>query len=124
MNEVVWSYFKDTCGLVKAVSKFNHYNSMSKSKLKKCLRELKFRNGNLEEIKYISRLLRKRMCLNRFTQRDGEQELNANFWKFCCNELDKSDEAEPNFNEASCFDYFKSVFSERLSTVYLISRLG
>ena len=66
MNEVVWSYFKDTCGLVKAVSKFNHYNSMSKSKLKKCLRE-----------------------------------------------LDKSDEAEPNFNEASCFEYFKSVFSER-----------
>ena len=113
MNKVVWSYFKDTCGLVKAVSKFNHYNSMSKSKLKKCLRELKFRNGNLEEIKYISRLLRKRMCLNRFTQRDCEQELNANFWKFCSNELDKSDEAEPNFNEASCFDYFKSVFSER-----------
>ena len=26
MNEVVWSYFKDTCGLVKAVSKFNHYS--------------------------------------------------------------------------------------------------
>ena len=59
MNEVVCSYFQDACDLVKEVSKFNHYNSMSKSKLKKCLRELKFCNGNLEEIKYISRLLHK-----------------------------------------------------------------
>jgi hypothetical protein len=25
MNNVIWSYFKDTCGLVKSANKFEHY---------------------------------------------------------------------------------------------------
>ncbi|CAB4017701.1 Hypothetical predicted protein [Paramuricea clavata] len=113
MNNIIWSYFKDTCGLVKSANKFDHYRSMSKSKLKKFLKDLKSNGGSLEETKFVSKLLRKRMQSRVNDQRDYENELNENFWKFCKNEFENTEELEPNLSEQSCFDYFKNLFKEK-----------
>jgi hypothetical protein len=44
MNNVIWSYFKDTCGLVKSANKFEHY---VKIKVKKMLKRFKIERGQL-----------------------------------------------------------------------------
>ncbi len=113
MNNIIWSYFKDTCGLAKSGNNFDHYKNMSKSKLKKCLKDLKINGGSVKEIKFVSKLLRKRMQSSVFTQRDYQNEYNENFWKFCKTEFEYTNVTEPKFNEQTCFDYFKSVFEEK-----------
>ena len=48
MNNIIWTYFKDTCGLAKSGCNFDHYKTMSKSKLKKYLKDLKLNGGKSE----------------------------------------------------------------------------
>ena len=55
MNRTMWAYFNDNYGQVKPRTKFSQYNNMSKSKLKKSLKNLKLQCGNLEEIRYVSK---------------------------------------------------------------------
>ena len=113
MNNVIWTYFKDTCGLAKSGCNFDHYKTMSKSKLKKYLKDLKLNGGSLKEIKFVSKLLRKRMQSSVYAQRDYEKEYNDNFWKFCKDEFEYTNVIEPTFNEQTCFDYFKNIFKEK-----------
>ncbi|CAB3998902.1 Hypothetical predicted protein [Paramuricea clavata] len=87
LNRTMWAYFSANYGQVKARNEFNHYNNMSKSKLKKCLRNLKLQNGKLEEKKYVNRLLRKK--LRSHVQRSYEEELSKDFWKFCKKEFEE-----------------------------------
>ena len=112
LNRIMWAYFNDNYGQVKSKSKFSHYNSMSKSKLKKRLKNLKLQNGKLEEIRYVSRLLRKKLCSH--DQRNYEEELRKDFWKFCKKEFEQSETQEPNFDESSCYDYFRNIFFEKI----------
>lgn len=86
---------------------------MSKSKLKKCLKDLKSNGGNLKEIKFVSKLLRKRMQSSVYAQRDYEKEYNDNFWKFCKDEFEYTNALEPQFNEKTCFNYFRNIFEEK-----------
>ena len=109
LNRTMWAYFSANYGQVKARNEFNY--NMSKSKLKKCLRNLKLQNGKLEEIKYVSRLLRKK--LRSHVQRNYEEELSKDFWKFCKKEFEESETQEPNFDESSCYDYFRNIFFEK-----------
>ena len=85
---------------------------MSKSKLKKSLKNLKLQCGNLEEIRYVSELLRKKLCFKDQT-RNYEEDLSKDFWKFCKREFEQSETQQPNFDELSCYDHFKSVFTEK-----------
>ena len=88
MNNIIWTYFKDTCGLAKSGCNFDHYKTMSKSKLKKCLKDLKLNRGSVKEIKFVSKLLRKWMQSSVYAQRDYEKEYKDNFWKFCKDEFE------------------------------------
>ena len=108
----MWAYFNDNYGQVKPRTKFSQYNNMSKSKLKKSLKNLKLQCGNLEEIRYVSKLLRKKLCFKDQT-RNYEEDLSKDFWKFCKGEFEQSETQQPNFDELSCYDYFKSVFREK-----------
>ena len=108
----MWVYFNDNYGQVKPRTKFSQYNNMSKSKLKKSLKNLKLQCGNLEEIRYISKLLRKKLCF-KDQARNYEKDLSKDFWKFCKGEFEQSETQQPNFDELSCYDYFKSVFLEK-----------
>ena len=58
----MWAYFNDNYWQVKPRIKLSQYNNMSKSKIKKSLKNLKLQCGNLEEIRYVSKLLRKKLC--------------------------------------------------------------
>ena len=108
----MWAYFNDNYGQVKPRSKFNQYNTMSKSKLKKILRNLKLRCGNVEEIRYVSKLLRKKLRSQDHV-RNYEEELSKDFWKFCKGEFEQAESQQPNFDESTCYDYFKNVFLEK-----------
>ena len=77
---------------------------MSKSKLKKCLLNLKIQCGKLEEIRYVRKKLRYQN-----QTRDYEGELNKDFWKFCKGEFER----QPNFDEWACYNYFKSILLEK-----------
>ena len=113
MNNIIWSYFKDTCGLAMSSSNFDHYKTLSKSKLKKRLKDLKLNGGSLKEIKFFSKLLRKRMQSSVYAQRDYEKEYNDNCWKFCNDEFENTNIIEPKFYEQTCFDHFKNIFKEK-----------
>ena len=97
---------------------------MSKSKLKKYLKDLKLNGGSLKEIKFVSKLLRKRMQSSVYAQRDYEKEYNDNFWKFCKDEFEYTNMIEPTFNEQTCFDYFKIFLKKRTKAVCSIGPLG
>ena len=58
----MWAYFNDNYWQVKPRTKLSQYNNMSKSKIKKSLKNLKLQCENLEEIRYVSKLLRKKLC--------------------------------------------------------------
>ena len=95
---------------------------MSKSKLKKCLRNLKLQNGKLEEIKYVNRLLRKK--LRSHVQRNYEEELSKDFWKFCKKEFEESETQEPNFDESSSMIILEIFSSKSIKTEHSTFPLG
>ncbi|CAB4007076.1 Hypothetical predicted protein [Paramuricea clavata] len=51
--------------------------------------------------------------LDSYCEKEYSQALNENFWKFCKNEFENTEELEPNLSEQSCFDYFKNLFKEK-----------
>ena len=86
---------------------------MSKSKLKKILRNLNLQCGNVDEIRYVSKLLRKKLR-SQDQVRNYEEELSKDFWKFCKGEFEQAESQQPNFDESTCYDFFKNVFLEKL----------
>jgi len=69
MNETIYDYVKENYGYVQSIlnSPFVHkYKDMSVTDLKKCLKQLKLKCEDINEIKYVSRLLRDRL------RKDGE----------------------------------------------------
>ena len=117
-NDIVYSYFEANYGHAKNVDsneqfKQKYYN-LSKNSLKKHLKTLKSHTPKrIDEIKYVSRLLRHKLNKNTTNEDfDHNQRLKQNFWKYCNNQLDKEETTEPTFNENQCYDYFHRVCSE------------
>ena len=110
----MYDYFEQNYGKVKnPENNFQQYNNLSKSKLKKCLKDLKERQAQLEEIKYVSHLLRNKLRKNEEDFRDHEKEVNENLWKYCENTFEKNEKPQPQCTENSCYSYFKSLLTEK-----------
>ena len=82
-QSLIYNCFKDHCGLVKLEYELR-YDHLSKSKLKKTLRELKSKEiTDIKEIKYISKLRKFKAnniindCFNHNVK------INNNFWNYC-----------------------------------------
>ena len=94
------------------------YQTYSKNQLKKALKTLKAHEiSSVQEIKYVSRLLR-----NRYRKKEAEENTNherlysENVWNYCKRIFEPNeDKIKPDFSEQSCYTYFKDILSEKKS---------
>ena len=77
----------------------------------------KFESDNVNKVKFVARLLRKKLSGNlnstsKVTPIDHNAEITKNFWKYVKNyvEGEKSDNQKPSFCKKKCVGYFKSAF--------------
>ena len=114
----MYEYFKDNYGLSKSELS-STYDHLSKNQLKKSLRQIKSSvNPNIEEVKYISRLLRRRFK-NDGQNADGydhNAKISRNFWSYCKNIFENKERVKPEFSEKECFEYFSNVVKEKGKT--------
>ena len=110
-QSLIYNYFKDHCGLVKSEYELR-YDHLSKSKLKKALPELKSNDiTDIKEIKYISKLLRRKFKINN-TINDGlnhNVKINNNFWNYCKETFESKERVLQDFDESTCYKQFKNV---------------
>ena len=110
LNDAVYNYFADNYGYCETVPDQNlitKYKEYMVKELKKALQHLKFNQGNLSEIKYVSRALREKLRINS-NRADGlssnesffnhDQYLGRNFWGYVKNIINKKDAVLPSYN--------------------------
>ena len=85
------------------------YSNLSKSKLEKLLRTEKTRiHSNAELIRFLSKLLRSKYKNNGIIPNVCHQsDFEKDFCKYCESNLDKKERPDPEFDEQSCYNYFK-----------------
>ena len=80
--------------------------------MKKALPELKSNDiTDIKEIKYISKLLRRKFKTNS-TIKDGlnhNVKLNSNFWNYCEETFESKERVLPDFDESARYKHFKNV---------------
>jgi len=122
MNSVIYQYYKDSYGYVNdsSTSAFvSKYKDASVKDLKKGLKQLKLECVDISEIKYMSRLLRKKICkcksltndLNTHGVNDHDQYMGKNFWGYVKNVLVKKRTLRPSFDKEQCTEFFLKSFS-------------
>ena len=117
---IVYEYFKNTCGTVNANQEMNNlfqnkYKDSTKNQLKKILKELKSsQDKNVNEIKFVSRLLRNNIRKpNQYSidSADHDSEISCSFWNYCKKHIIREEKISPTFNMKTCYDYFKKTVS-------------
>ena len=117
-NDIVYNYFKDNYGLVNVknsvdVTLYEKYLDMSKSQLKKELRKLKDGDTQIDEIRYVSKLLRRKVSKSAkqdIATVDHDSEITNNFWSYCKRYLEFDEIKLPTFTKEACQEYFKKSF--------------
>ena len=123
MNDTIYGFLAKNYGLVERghnidIELEDTYKNFSKQQLKKELSRLKkLEPDNVNKVKFVARLLRKKLAENlnstsKVTSIDHNAEITKNFWKHVKNyvEGEKSDNQKPSFGKKKCADYFKSAF--------------
>ena len=68
----------------------------------------------VEEIKRVSRALRKRYKQRTYTDFDHQTEFYKNYWKYCEKVFEpQSEKTKPTFNETDCQQYFRKILSKK-----------
>ena len=121
-NDLVYNYFKENYGTVKSTSLKEDglrqkYNGMSKSQLKRDLRNLKrviTANTDIDEIRYIAKLLRGKVNnpsnQTDVTAIDHDKEIVDSFWSYCKQYLEAGKQKLPTCSRESCQTYFRNSF--------------
>ena len=120
MTNLVYDYFAENFGTVNkskdSDSEFqSKYANYSKQDLKRELKALKRQSPvDVENIKYVSRLLRK--CVQNRRQDNvkainHDEEIRKNFWAYVKLYLDCSDYLAPTFDLTKCTSYFKNIWN-------------
>ena len=114
----VYDYFASNFGTINKWMNSvleNKYRPYSVKTLKQKLRALKYDSSqaNIEEIRYVSGLIRKK--ITKTTWQDMaysvQKGLNKNFWTTCNKIFTTALAAVPTFDINSCFNYFKNTLS-------------
>ena len=117
LNNIIYDYFAQNFGYSESVpdnSLLNKYKDYEIKDLKKALKTLKSTSGELDEIKYVSHILRDKLRSNNNNESslDSSQSLNhdkyigKNFWGYVKNILSKKDTVLPSFNMTQCLSHF------------------
>ena len=103
MQNKIYEYFSETHGQVKD-KEINEYENWTKIQLKKHPKLLQSQNPKpVEEIKRVSRVLRKRYKQRSNTDFDHQTEFYKNYWKYCDKVFEPlSEKNKPTFNETVC----------------------
>ena len=121
MNDTIYGFLEKNYGLVERghnidIELEDTYKNFSKQQLKKELSRLKkFELDNVNKVKFVARLLRKKLAGNlnitsKVTTIDHKAEITKNLWKYIKNYVEggKSDNQKPSFGKRKCVGYFKS----------------
>ena len=126
----VYNYFKENFGIVNDSSAENKdlalkYKSLSNGQMKSTIKKLKNKNAPVNEIRFLSKLLRQRLkTLNSLSSSsvDHDLEINNHFWGYCKKFIDKPLRILPSFDVKKCHEYFHKSFScTNKNIVYTIS---
>jgi Reverse transcriptase (RNA-dependent DNA polymerase)/zinc-binding in reverse transcriptase len=125
IQDEVYNYFATTWGTRLAADDSDFivkYKDRSTGSLQKSLKLLKkysnVRNDNLSEIKYVSALIRSKLCT---TMRNNHgiscdsslaRNLNSRFWKTCTNLFNAVDKVLPSFDVSTCYSYFVNIATQ------------
>ena len=136
LNSVIYNYFANNFGHNATVPDKNMvdlYKEYTIKDLKKALQNLKSNNGDLNEIKYVSRTLRDKLrnnsinCINADVLNNTEsfnhnKYLEQNFWGYVKNIFKRKDAVLPSFNMTDCLLYFsKSLAKINSNNLFVIS---
>ena len=117
-NIKVYNYMADNYGLVNNASDLDNslkekYTDYNKHKLKKCLRLLKTNEReNLNEIRFVSKLLRSKIqteqssVTTKSTNINHNELIKSDFWKYVKRFIEKPKKILPTFNQIVCTEYF------------------
>ena len=122
MNNVLYRYYKENYGCVNDSSTFafvSQYKDASVRELKKRLKQLKLECVEISEIKYVSRLLRRKICkpgslahdINGHGISDHDEYIGKNFWGYVKNTFAKRGTPLPSFDKERCTEFFLKYFS-------------
>ena len=95
----------------------NKYELYTIMDLRRELKQLKQNNGNINEIKFISRRLRKLLSINSRseytvnTNIDHDKYIRNNLWGYVKDFLTRKSTILPTFNKDDCFSFFTKSFS-------------
>ena len=123
LNNTIYNYFAENFGYVESLpdkSLKEKYENHNVKDLKKALKTLKTSKSNLAEIKYVSRLLRKKLVANTVNKATdtADESLNhdnyveRNFWAYVKYMFDRKDLVLPTFTMTECFTHFKNVLAK------------
>ena len=114
----IYLYFETTYGSVSShVSPFEEkYQNKSNKELKSALRLLKSNRADLEEIKYVSKLIRSSLK-NKQDSNFGLDQINLEknflhkFWSTCHDVFNKATNSLPTFSIVDCEHFFRRVLT-------------
>ena len=123
LNNTIYNYFAENFGYVESLpdkSLKEKYGNHNAKDLKKALKTLKTSKSNLAEIKYVSRLLPKKLDANTVNKATdtADESLNhdnyveRNFWAYVQYMFDRKDLVLPAFTMTDCFTHFKNVLAQ------------
>ena len=120
INNTIYRYFKDNYGTVKSDVEqvlLQKYSTYSVNSLKKAVKRVKLSDASLEEIQYVSRLLRSKLQRNSLSpvasssHKSHDRYISKSFRSFVKNVVDKPLKILPSFSGEECTNYFRKMFS-------------
>ena len=120
MSDTIYNYFKDSYGIINSTNHsnplFTKYKDLFPKSLKKELKQLKNTNAPLNEIKFVSHLLRAKLRNQHDTSSNSctvnrDRYIANNLWSFVKNVIEKGSAILPSFTRDQCTRFFYKMFS-------------
>ena len=122
IQDRVYDYFASTYGNVNSTTQsdlYDKYNNTSINNMKRILKKLKHENANIDEIKFLSKLIRKKT--NKSSEdidpKTLESDLHNTFWKTWRGIFNKATNSLPTFSVQCCTEYFWKTLAGHPSTL-------
>ena len=114
IQDKIYNYFKFTFGSIEPIASIYNekYCDFSVKSLKDTLKKLKGNSSsNIEEIRFVSKLIRSKLNKNKIIEADLEEKLSSKFWSKCQNTFNKATNCIPKFPVTVCQTYFTKILS-------------
>ena len=133
MNNTIYNYFANLYGTVNSTNHTNafcgKYKHLTPKSLKHQLKELKMNDAPLQEIKYVSQLLRSKLKSQDSTHSSAtavnqDRYVSKNLWGFVKNVIEKGSAVLPSFSLDHCTRFFITFLLQSFPTRNLPYHIG